>query len=87
MCRLMVAISGKKHKSFVGSPAASVANLKFIAELEILNAGPSTTFVAKNAPNSAQDDSVFLLNEFQTRGTRTGSSVQTGAALMWWRLR
>jgi hypothetical protein len=57
----MVAISGKKHKSFVGSPAASVANLKFIAELEILNAGPSTTFVAKNAPNSAQDDNEFLV--------------------------
>ena len=46
-------------KPAVGVSHPSVVNLKFIVELEVRTAGPSTTLVAKNAPSSAQDDSVF----------------------------
>ena len=46
-------------KPAVGVSHPSVVNLKFIVELEVRTAGPSTTLVAKNAPSFAQDDSVF----------------------------
>jgi hypothetical protein len=42
-----------------------VVNPNFIAELEIPTSGLSTTLVAKNAPNSAQGDSVFYLTNFR----------------------
>ena len=38
----------------------SVLSRKFIEEIGRENAGPSTPFGAKNAPNYAQDDSVFV---------------------------
>jgi hypothetical protein len=44
-----------------------MVNQKFFEELSSENAGPSTAFVAKNAPNFAQDDSVFYLANFRLR--------------------
>ena len=44
---------------FVGSHP-SVLSRKFIEEIGRENADPSTPFGAKNAPNYAQDDSIFV---------------------------
>ena len=47
--------------------AASVLSQKFVEEASGEDAGPSTTFVAKNAPNFAQDDSVSCLANLRLR--------------------
>jgi hypothetical protein len=41
---------------------AGVPSQKFFEEISDKNAGPSTAFGAKNAPNSAQDDSNYEAN-------------------------
>jgi len=43
---------------------SSVLSRKFIGEIGRENAGPSTPFGAKGAPNSAQDDSFVLARSF-----------------------
>ena len=40
--------------------ASSVLGQDFVKEMTSSKAGPSATFVAKNAPNSAQDDRFFV---------------------------
>src|ERR1035437_1855347 len=59
--RLHSGIGGKVNLRF------SVLSHKLVEEASGENAGPSTTFVAKNAPNFAQDDSVFCLASFRLR--------------------
>src|SRR5271169_3995088 len=44
----------------------SVLSLKFAEKGRRANAGPSTAFGAENAPNSAQDDSSFVVRTSET---------------------
>jgi len=65
-----MAAAAKSSISRRSISAASVASLKFVEELRKATADPSTAFDAKNASNSAHDDSAFCDADFRLGSLR-----------------